>query len=266
MEHGVRKVDVAGEGPGLGPRDRHPLAPERRHRGHRHQGRHPRAPQRLPPAQAAAGLRPRWLATPVPRSRSRRRLGVNIFENAKGAQGPRAAPVPAGRARPHPPPRSRRSTSLQLQEKQKARRIYGLLEKQFREPLRGGQPPAGRHRREPAAACSSCASTTSCSAPAGPRTRPQARQFVSHGHVDVNGRRVDIPSYRVRKGDVVTPARQGQAMIVIQPQPRHARPPAPRRGSRPARAAARSPSASCPLREQIDVPVREQLIVELYSK
>ena len=46
-------------------------------------------------------------------------------------------------------------------------------------------------------------------------TRPQARQFVSHGHVDVNGKRVDIPSYRVRKGDVISLRDKARSMIVI---------------------------------------------------
>ena len=47
-------------------------------------------------------------------------------------------------------------------------------------------------------------------------TRPQARQFVNHGLVQVNGKRVDIPSYRVRKGDVVSLAPRARNMIVIQ--------------------------------------------------
>src|SRR3546814_19368959 len=48
------------------------------------------------------------------------------------------------------------------------------------------------------------------------RTRPQARPFVNHGLIDVNGRRVDIPSYRVKKGDVVSLRPKSQEMIVIQ--------------------------------------------------
>ena len=64
MEHGVRKVDVMVKGPGSGRETAIRSHPERRHRGHRHQGRDPRAPQRLPPAEAAEGLR--WLATPDP--------------------------------------------------------------------------------------------------------------------------------------------------------------------------------------------------------
>ena len=81
---------------------------------------------------------------------------------------------------------------LQLREKQKARRYYGVLEKQFRELLRQGEPPARRDGREPAAD------------PGEPldnvlvrlgfaASRRQARQFILHGHWPVNGRRVNMP-------------------------------------------------------------------------
>jgi small subunit ribosomal protein S4 len=96
-------------------------------------------------------------------------------------------------------------------------------------------------------------------------TRPQSRQFVCHGMVKVNGKRVDIPSYRVRKGDTVTLTDKARGMIVI----RHNLDTIDRRtpdwletGDDGFQAIVRE----LPIRSQIDVPVREQLIVELYSK
>ena len=96
-------------------------------------------------------------------------------------------------------------------------------------------------------------------------TRPQARQFVGHGHISVNGKRVDIPSYRVRKGDVVTIRDKARQMVVVQwnrdvldRMP----PPWLETGEDGYAVTVRD----LPLREHIDVPVREQLIVELYSK
>jgi small subunit ribosomal protein S4 len=96
-------------------------------------------------------------------------------------------------------------------------------------------------------------------------SRNQARQFVRHGHVTVNGKRVTIPSYLVRKGDVVQLSPKGRNMIVVRhnvdtidrevPQWLDALP-----------GDAQVTVRELPLREQIDVPVREQLIVELYSK
>ncbi|MCB9374068.1 MAG: 30S ribosomal protein S4 [Microthrixaceae bacterium] len=96
-------------------------------------------------------------------------------------------------------------------------------------------------------------------------TRPQARQFVGHGHINVNGKRVDIPSYRVRKGDVITLRDKAKQMIVVQWNRDvldRAAPPWLEVGDEGASVTVRE----LPLREHIDVPVREQLIVELYSK
>jgi small subunit ribosomal protein S4 len=92
-----------------------------------------------------------------------------------------------------------------------------------------------------------------------------ARQFINHGHIKVNGRRVTIPSYRVRKGDVVSLKEKSRTMIVI----RHnmdtldrQQPPWLEAGAEGFEVTVRD----LPLREHIDVPVREQHIVELYSK
>jgi small subunit ribosomal protein S4 len=96
-------------------------------------------------------------------------------------------------------------------------------------------------------------------------SRAQARQLVRHGHVSVNGRRVTIPSYALRRGDVVSLRDKAKSMIVI----RHNLDTIDRQV--PAWLETGEGGASVtvrdlPLREQIDVPVREQLIVELYSK
>ena len=96
-------------------------------------------------------------------------------------------------------------------------------------------------------------------------SRSQARQFVRHGHVKVNGKRVDIPSYSVRKGDVISLSEKAAPMIVV----RHnidtldrRTPPWLEVGDDGHQVTVRE----LPMRAQIDVPVREQLIVELYSK
>jgi small subunit ribosomal protein S4 len=153
---------------------------------------------------------------------------------------------------------------LQLREKQKARRIYGLLEKQFRNLYAQAAGQSGitgenllrmlEQRVDNVVFRGGFASS-----------RNQARQFVRHGHVTVNGKRVTIPSYQVRKGDVVQLSPKGRNMIVVRhnvdtidrdvPQWLDALP-----------AEAQVTVRELPLRDQIDVPVREQLIVELYSK
>jgi len=96
-------------------------------------------------------------------------------------------------------------------------------------------------------------------------SRAQARQFVRHGHVNVNGRRVTIPSYQVRKGDEVEVREKSRSMIVV----RHNIDTIDRRVPPWLEQSGEGLVATVrdlPLREHIDVPVRESLIVELYSK
>jgi small subunit ribosomal protein S4 len=153
---------------------------------------------------------------------------------------------------------------LQLREKQKARRIYGVLEKQFRnvyaEANRQGGITGENLLRMLEQRLDNVVYRAGWAA-----SRSQARQFVRHGHVNVNGRRVTIPSFQVRKGDVVELRDKSRNMIVV----RHnvdtidrSVPPWLEKSGEGLVATVRD----LPLREHIDVPVRESLIVELYSK
>jgi small subunit ribosomal protein S4 len=174
--------------------------------------------------------------------------------------------------RPYPPgdhgrTQLRRKDSeylVQLREKQKARRIYGLLEKQFRNLYEEANRQKGVTGENLLRMLELRLDNVAFRAGWG-SSRSQARQLVRHGHVNVNGRRVTIPSYVVRKGDVVELRDKAKAMIVI----RHnletidrTVPPWLEPSSEKASVTVRD----LPLREHIDVPVREQLIVELYSK
>jgi small subunit ribosomal protein S4 len=199
-----------------------------------------------------------------PKVRMTRRLGVNIFENEKGRKALERRPFPPGA---HGRTRRRNAGSeylAQLQEKQKAKFIYGLLERQFRKTYDEAtrlQGPTGENllrllelRLDNLVYRAGWAST-----------RPQARQFVNHGLVNVNGRRVDIPSFRARKGDIISLSPRARGMIVIQ----HNIDVLDRSvvgwletGDGGKQITVRD----LPQREHIDVPVREQLIVELYSK
>jgi small subunit ribosomal protein S4 len=153
---------------------------------------------------------------------------------------------------------------LQLREKQKARRIYGLLEKQFKLTYNKANKMPGvtgenllrllELRIDNVVFRAGFASS-----------RNQARQFVRHGHVAVNGKRVTIPSHSLRKGDVVELRDKARRMIVI----RHNVDTLDRAVPQWLDAESGELKATVrdlPLREQIDIPVREQLIVELYSK
>ena len=174
--------------------------------------------------------------------------------------------------RPYPPgdhgrTQLRRKDSeylVQLREKQKARRIYGLLEKQFRNLYEEANRQKGVTGENLLRMLELRLDNVAFRAGWG-SSRAQARQLVRHGHVKVNGRRVTIPSYALRKGDRVELGDRAKAMIVV----RHnietldrQIPPWLESGDSGASATLRD----LPMREHIDVPVREQLIVELYSK
>jgi small subunit ribosomal protein S4 len=174
--------------------------------------------------------------------------------------------------RPYPPgehgrTQLRRKDSeylVQLREKQKARRIYGLLEKQFRNLYEEANRQSGVTGENLLRMLEQRLDNVAYRAKWG-ASRSQARQLVRHGHVKVNGRRVTIPSYQLRKGDTVELGDKAKAMIVI----RHnidtsdrAIPP----WLETAHEGASITVRDLPMREHIDVPVREQLIVELYSK
>jgi small subunit ribosomal protein S4 len=153
---------------------------------------------------------------------------------------------------------------LQLREKQKCRRIYGLLEKQFRNLYAVAAREKGitgeNLLRMLELRLDNVVFRAGFAA-----SRNQSRQFVRHGHILVNGKRVTIPSYAVRKGDVVEIAPKAQKFIVL----RHNLDTLDRAVPMWLEVQAGDFKATVrdlPLREQIDVPVREQLIVELYSK
>lgn len=198
-----------------------------------------------------------------PRARVSRRLGTNIW----GTKGETVALD----KRPYPPGehgRSRRRGSvseylMQLQEKQKARFTYGLTERQFRNLFAESSRRQGVTGDNMLRFLELRLDNVVYRAGWG-ATRPQSRQFVNHGHINVNGRRVTIPSYRVRKGDVVELRTKAREFTVIQwnSDVLDRTPPAWLETGEDFQITVRE----LPLREQIDIPVREQLIVELYSK
>jgi small subunit ribosomal protein S4 len=172
--------------------------------------------------------------------------------------------------RPYPPGehgrgRIRESEYLtQLREKQKARRIYGVLEKQFRNMFEEADRRQGVTGENLLRMLELRLDNVAFRAGWG-SSRAQSRQLVRHGHVNVNGKRVTIPSYQVRRGDIVELRTKAQAMIVVQHNLDtidRAVVPWLDRTENGKGVTVRD----LPLREHIDIPVRESLIVELYNK
>ncbi|CAN5775483.1 30S ribosomal protein S4 [soil metagenome] len=154
---------------------------------------------------------------------------------------------------------------LQLREKQKVKRIYGVLENQFRRYFEVADRTRGITGETLLQLLERRLDNVVYRLGLG-TSRAQARQLVLHGHFLINGRKVDVPSYQVKAGDVLTVRASSAQTAAIQ----HALEEVKGRGVPewlsfdPAQMTGRV--ASLPTRAQINLPVQEQLIVELYSK
>lgn len=199
-----------------------------------------------------------------------RREGMKLFLKGTRCEGPKCAierrPFPAGDHGRIRSMRSRNSEySLQLREKQKARRIYGVLEKQFRGYYEKASRAKGvtgvrllqllEMRLDNVVYRGGLA-----------MSRQQARQFVTHGHFQVNGKKVNIPSFQVKVGDVVEVRERSRSVgrIVEAAAYSSGRPSPAWLNIEPAEL--RISILREPDRGDIDIPVQEQMIVELYSK
>ncbi len=153
----------------------------------------------------------------------------------------------------------------QLREKQRARRIYGLLEQQFRHYFAQAAVTKGVTGEALLQMLETRLDNVAFRLGFAP-SRNAARQLVRHGHLQVNGRKVDIPSYRVRAGDTVAVRERSRQLAVVA-------------SSLEARKGQGVPEwleldaalmsgkvRSIPTRQSIPVPINEHLIVELYSK
>ncbi|MEK7154501.1 MAG: 30S ribosomal protein S4 [Patescibacteria group bacterium] len=186
-----------------------------------------------------------------PKNRLSRREGVDLF--GKGTK-LRRSTVPPGQ---HGPKGTRRVSDYgaQLREKQKAKRIYGLTEKQFHRTF----VEAARHPGNTGEIFFTLLETRLDNVVfrlGFVPTRAMARQIVGHRHILVNGQIVNIPSYRVRPGDVITPGSNIQLPVSENP-------------SLPAWVSRQGPAGRVdrvPQRSDIDTSIHDQLIVEYYSR
>ena len=173
--------------------------------------------------------------------------------------------------RPYPPGEHGRGRTkdseylLQMREKQKCARIYGVLEKQFRGYYEEAQRKSGKTGENLLVILESRLDNVVYRAGFG-KSRDMARQLVGHGHITVNGHKVDIPSYRVSSADIVevrATSRELTPFVVARAELADRIVPAwleviPGR--------LRVLVHNLPARQVIDTPVQEQLIVELFSK
>ncbi len=196
-----------------------------------------------------------------------RREKMKLFLKGSKCDGPKCP----FESRPFPPGQHGRGRLketeylLQLREKQKARRVYGVLEKQFRRYYEEAVAKPGKTGEVLLQILESRLDNVVYRAGYA-KSRDMARQVVKHGHIVVNGRKVDIPSFRVTEHDIVevrVKSRELTPFVIAVAEA----------GSRTVPAWLEAiPSQlkilihSLPVRANIDTQVQEQLIVELYSK
>ncbi|MBO5973458.1 MAG: 30S ribosomal protein S4 [Clostridia bacterium] len=155
--------------------------------------------------------------------------------------------------------------ATQLREKQKAKKYYGLLEKQFHHYFELAEKMPGMQGENLLKLLESRLDNVVYRAGFA-MSRPEARQLVSHAHFTVNGKKVNIPSYLVKAGDVIAIRESSMDSDKVKGV-------LEANASRPAlnwlsvdRAKAQATVVSLPERSEIDLQVAEHLIVELYSK
>jgi len=154
---------------------------------------------------------------------------------------------------------------LQLKEKQKTKFIYGVLEKQFRKYFEMASNKKGVTGENLLQILESRLDNVVYRLGYA-NTRAQARQFVNHGQFEVNGKKVNIPSYLVKVGDVITIKENKKDNATIKANmEENATRPIPKWLEKDAKNAS-GKVVRLASREDIDLPIEEHLIVELYSK
>jgi len=154
---------------------------------------------------------------------------------------------------------------LQLREKQKARRMYGILEGQFRRYFEKAERQKGITGENLLRLLERRLDNVIYRLGFG-SSRSESRQLVRHGHFTVNGRKVNIPSYMIRVGDVIAVRDKSKDSPRIKELLERAGDRTPPAWLELEADQARARVVDLPTREQIDAPVQEHLIVELYSR
>ncbi|MHB1007121.1 MAG: 30S ribosomal protein S4 [Chloroflexota bacterium] len=196
-----------------------------------------------------------------PKDKLSRREGYNLFGSTSRSL-ERRLNVPPGI---HGQKRRRKESEygIQLREKQKVKRIYGLLERQFRRFF----DMAGRQRGAKGEVLLQLLERRLDNAVyrlGFARTRPMARQLVNHGHVVVNGHKVDIPSYIVKPGDVVQMKPKSADIVGVQEAVSDRGQNLPGWLTRDDALLGRV--LRIPERAEVEPGISEQLIVEFYSR
>jgi len=177
----------------------------------------------------------------------------------------------AAERRPYPPGQHGQGRSkaseygLQLREKQKAKRYYGVLERQFRSYFEMARKRKGKAGENLLALLETRLDNTVYRLGFA-MSRAEARQLVLHGHFLVNGRKVNIPSFLVRPGMIISLKDKSRSLDKLKSVIEANASRVPPKWLEYDGNAMIAKVTATPEREDIDIPIEEQLIVELYSK
>ncbi len=193
-----------------------------------------------------------------------RKFGENIFGNPKYDKLLNRKPYLPGQ---HGQARRRKLSNygIQLAEKQKIKFMYGLLEKQFRNLFAKADNMAGETGTNMMQLLERRLDNVVYRIGFAP-SRPSARQLVSHAHFLVNGKKVNIPSFLIRPGDVIEVREKSKKMDIILEAMRRIKGDVDLGWLELDKAKMRGTFTAVPDRDEMNLTVNEQLVVELYSK
>lgn len=200
----------------------------------------------------------------TPKGKLVRKFGENIFGNPKFDKLLNRKPYAAGQ---HGQSRRRRLSNygVQLKEKQKIKIMYGILERQFRNYFEKADKMAGETGTNLMQMLESRLDNVVYRLGFA-STRPAARQLVNHAHVMVNNRKVNIPSYIVKPGDVIQIRARSKKMDLILESMKRIKGDIDLPWLDLDKARMTGTVIAIPERDEMQVLVNEQLVVELYSK
>ncbi len=155
--------------------------------------------------------------------------------------------------------------ALQLREKQKLKRLYGLVEKQFRAYFERAERMKGVTGSNLLSLLERRLDNVVFRVGIG-GSRTQSRLVVRHGHIAVNGKRVNIPAFLVKKGDVVSVAEKSQKITAILASLETAKNRESPQWLEVDRSTFKATVKDLPSRDDVTIPVEERMVVELYSK
>ncbi|SHM85249.1 SSU ribosomal protein S4P [Caldanaerovirga acetigignens] len=196
-----------------------------------------------------------------------RREGIKLYLKGERCYTPKCAIDRRGYAPGQHGQMKRKLTEygVQLREKQKAKRIYGVLEQQFKIYFEEASRKKGV-TGENLLRLLECRLDNVVYRLGFAKSRAQARQIVRHGHIEVNGKKVNIPSYQVRPGDVIAVREKSRSLELFKEMAELGRGKVMPEWLSVNYDTLSGEVLRYPNREDIDVPIQEHLIVELYSK